>query len=161
MQMSRKHFWIYDVVLPAIGVGLVGAWLSDRFAESAMLWGDSVALGGFGAWFRHSEFRNFAWNYSEWFFSALPMAVWLFWRRMNRQTDLLTGKTTWDRPIYQLLRDFFLWVEDGGEVAALRRDYEARLAHQAEKIRQLDDEMNRVEDYHAQVDAQFRENPLL
>lgn len=161
MRMSCKHVWIYDVVLPAIGVGLIGAWLSDRFAETALLWADGLGLGGFGAWFRHSAFRDFAWRYSEWFFSAPPTLVWLFWRRMNRQTDLLTGKLTWDRPIYQLMRGFFLWIEDGGEIAALRGDYEKRLAQQAEKIRQLDDEMNRVEDFQAQVDAQFRENPLL
>jgi hypothetical protein len=87
--------------------------------------------------------------------------AWLLWVRLNRQTDFLTGRVSYERPLFHMARGFFVWIEGGGETAALRRHYEMIVARQADKIQHLQNEMHRVDQFQNDIETHFGDHPLL
>jgi hypothetical protein len=153
--VSRKHLLVYDGLIPVVFMLLAGWGLSEKFAEPLLHALDNQHWGGWSLWFRQSVLRNWIWQNSTWIFGAFPGFVWLIWMRLNLQTDLLSGKRTLERPIFSLIQGFFFWIEDGGELAATKRHYEKQIARNQEKIRQLELEVTRVGQFHADVESQF------
>jgi hypothetical protein len=139
--MSRKHFFLYDVLLPLAGVLFLGHLFSDRFDTAIFRWLDSVKAFGLGEWFGRSDFREKLWTYSWLLFAAMPALAWMVWVRINLEYDWVNGRRRLDRPIYTLFRNFFRWIEGGGELLLVRQAYERRLAAELDRVRRLEAEL--------------------
>lgn len=153
--MTRKHLFLYDILLP--GALIVGAgWLGSQLFAEKLLWVlDHVRMWDLGTAFRKSEIREWVWNYSDFVFAVPPALLWLLWVRLNVQTDFLSGRKSLERPLFQFVHGFFNWIEDGGELAAQKRDYELKLARAHDKIHQLQIEMSRAQSFQEDVESQL------
>lgn len=148
--MSKRHFLLYDFLLPIAGILGAGYFFSTQFDTDLFRWLDSLTAFGVGPWFRHSPARETLWNHSYLIFAAGPALLWLLWVKMNLEYDYIERGRTLDRPIYNFVRGCFRWVDGtdaskwqlqsaqfraaqaedharklAGELARLRKDYQA------------------------------------
>jgi hypothetical protein len=112
--MSKKHFFIYDFLLPIAGILALGSFFSDHFDTVIFRSLDGIKAFGIGAWFGHSPLRETLWNYSWLFFSAVPALAWLVWVRINMEYDWVNGRKRLDRPIFAFFHGIARWIEGGG-----------------------------------------------
>lgn len=139
--MSKKHFFLYDFLLPIAGILALGNFFSDHFDTVIFQGLDGIKAFGIGAWFGHSPLRGILWNYSWLFFSAVPALAWLVWVRINMEYDWVNGRKRLDRPIFSFFHGIGRWIEGGGEVRMLRLAYERRLAIADDRVRRLEKEL--------------------
>lgn len=139
--MSKKHFFIYDLLLPIAGILTLGNFFSDHFDTFIFRGLDGIKAFGIGTWFAHNPLREALWNYSWLFFSAIPALAWLVWVRINIEYDWVNGRKRLDRPIFSFFHGITRWIEGGGEIQMLRLAYERRLAIAHDRARRLEEEL--------------------
>ena len=153
--MTRKHFFIYDFCLPLFGILMIGFFLSEWFAESLLHALDRVQSFGFGTWFGHHALREVVWVYSQWVFAIPPALVWLLWFRLNVEVDFISGQKRLDRPLFKLVAGFFNAIEDGGEMAQVKREYQLKIARLEDHYRQLHQDLLREECFDTDATGNF------
>jgi len=145
--MSKKHFLLFDFLLPLAGIALLGRFLAQRFDGALFHAVDSLRAFGIGFWFAHSDLRGTLWDSSWMVFALIPAALWLVWWRINLEYDYMQHGRRLDRPIFKFFRALFRWIEgaDGGSsgVAATRAggELERRLAQSHDHIHRLEAEL--------------------
>jgi hypothetical protein len=139
--MSKKHFFLYDFLLPLAGILFLGRFFSDHFDSFIFRAMDSARAFGAGAWFSHSALRENLWNDSWLFFAVVPALAWLVWVRINMEYDWVNGRRRLDRPIHMFFRGIARWIEGGGELQVLRQAYERRLAVELDRVRRLETDL--------------------
>jgi len=139
--MSKRHFFLYDFLLPiAVSFGL-GRLFSDHFDSFTFRSLDSVKAFGLGAWFSHSPMRETLWNSSWIVFAVVPALAWLAWIRLNMEYDWVNSRRRLDRPIFTFFQGISRWIEGGGEVLKVKRAYEHRLAVAEDRVRRMEARM--------------------
>lgn len=144
--MSKKHFFLFDFLLPLAGIALIGRFLAQRFDGALFHRVDSLRAFGIGFWFAHSELRATLWDYSWMVFALFPAALWLVWCRINLEYDYLQGRKL-DRPIFKFFQALFRWIEGvsgQGAPGAARLpgpELEKRLAQSHDHIHRLEAEL--------------------
>jgi hypothetical protein len=139
--MSRKHFFLYDFLLPLIGVLMIGRFFSDHFDTFLFHKLDTIKAFGLGQWFGHSSIRQTLWDYSWLTFAIVPALAWMVWVRINMEYDWVNGRRRLDRPIFTFFLGLARWIEGGGEVQMVRQAYERRLAIELDRARRLEAEL--------------------
>lgn len=139
--MSKKHFFLYDFLLPLTGILALGRFFSDHFDSFLFRRIDSVRAFGLGAWFSHSPLRETLWNDSWLAFAIVPALAWLVWVRINMEYDWVNGRRRLDRPIFTFFQNIARWIEGGGEVHVVRQAYERRLAVELDRVRRLETDL--------------------
>lgn len=139
--MGKKHFFLYDFLIPLAGIVLIGHWFSDRFDSVLFRKVDAIRAFGLGEWFGHSALRATLWEYSWAIFAVAPALAWMVWVRINLEYDWIERRRKLDRPIYKFFAGFFRWIEDGGEMQRQRQAFEFRLAQAHDHIHRLDAEL--------------------
>ena len=134
--MSKRHFLLYDFLLPLLGIIALGRFLSSEFDNSLFRWLDQMKAFGFGAWFIASPVRPFLWGYVWTLFCIPPALLWITWIRINLEYDWVNRKSRMDRPLFTFFRGLARWIE-GHNARAIRQAYEQRLAQADDRIRQL------------------------
>ncbi|MDB5049100.1 MAG: hypothetical protein JWO30_2171 [Fibrobacteres bacterium] len=139
--MSKRHFFLYDFLLPLAGIAALGRFFSDHFDSFVFQWLDSIKPFGLGLWFSHSPLRQNLWDSSWLFFAAVPAVAWMIWVRINMEYDWVNSCRRLDRPIYAFFRGLARWVEGGSELEMVRQGYERRLAIEHDRVRRLEAEL--------------------
>jgi hypothetical protein len=139
--MSKRHFFLYDFLLPLAGIAALGRFFSDHFDSFIFQKLDSVKSFGLGFLFSHSSLRENLWNNSWLLFAAVPAAAWLIWVRINMEYDWVNGRRRLDRPIFAFFRGIARWIEGGSELEMARQAYERRLAIEHDRSRRLEAEL--------------------
>jgi len=156
--MSKKHFFLFDFLLPLAGIVLIGRFLAQRFDGALFHRIDSIRAFGIGIGFTHSELRATLWDYSWIVFAFIPAAIWLVWCRINLEHDYLQNRRRLDRPIFKFFQALLGWIEGGrgagGQMPAGYRqgfpgaeadrsgsDLEKRLAQSHDHIHRLEAEL--------------------
>jgi hypothetical protein len=139
--MTKRHFFLYDVVLPLAAMLAVGKILSDHFDTFMFRRLDTIHAFGIGAWFAHSPLRETLWTYSWLFFAAAPAFAWLVWVRINMEYDWINQRRKLDRPIFGFFSGMAAWFEGGGESRQIQLAYERRLAQSQDHIHRLEAEL--------------------
>jgi hypothetical protein len=139
--MSKRHFFLYDLLLPFAGILAVGHFFSDHFDSFIFRWLDSVKAFGLGSWFGHSPLRETLWTYSWAFFAVFPALAWMVWVRINIEYDWINSRRRLDRPIFTFFQGIGRWIEGGGEVRQVKLAYERRLAIAEDRVRRLEGEL--------------------
>lgn len=139
--MSKKHFFIFDLLLPLAAILLIGRFLADRFDGALFHRIDSLKAFGLGFRFAHSELRATLWDWSGLVFALLPAAAWLVWVRINLEHDHVQHRRKLDRPIFKFFQALSRWIEGGGEGKRERMALEGRLAQAHDEIRRLEAEL--------------------
>lgn len=139
--MTKKHFFLYDMLLPLAGILAIGKILSDRLDVQLLHRLDAVKAFGIGAWFGHSPLRAELWAYSWAAFALAPALAWLVWVRINVEYDWVNHRRRLDRPIFGFFQGLARWIEGGGEARRLRLEYETRLARSQDHIHRLEAEL--------------------
>src|SRR4051812_35714366 len=112
--MSKKHFLLYDFLLPLVGIVLLGNFLSARFDGVLFHRLDSIRAFGLGFLFSHSELRANLLRSSWMIFALIPAAAWMVWIRINLEYDYVQLGRRLDRPIFKFFQALSLWIEAGG-----------------------------------------------
>ena len=139
--MTRKHFFLYDFLLPLATILALGKALSDQFDTFLFRRLDAVKAFGMGIWFAHGPLREALWSYSWLFFAAAPALAWLVWVRINMEYDWINNRRKLDRPIFGFFQGIALWIEGGGETRRISMEYERRLAQRQDQIHRLEAEL--------------------
>jgi hypothetical protein len=139
--MSKKHFFLYDFLLPLAAVLCLGRFFSNRF--DGVIFGKLIAIKafGFGQWFAHSPLRESLADYSWLFFAIIPALAWTVWVRINLESDSATGSLHLDRPIYTFFLGLARWIEGDSEAENLRREYERKLTALQDRLRRTESEL--------------------
>ncbi|GEM_PF-2972562 len=148
--MSKRHFFLYDFLLPLIGILALGRFLSDRFDTSLFHNLDRIKAFNFGQWFGHSPLRATLWNYSWLAFAVFPALLWMIWVRINLEYDWVERRRILDRPIHTFFKGFSKWIEGDAGLRAATVAYERRLAAAEERIHRLEAELREA---HAELDG--------
>src|SRR5256885_1941577 len=111
--MSKKHFFLFDFLLPLAGIFFIGRFLAQRFDGALFHRVDSMRAFGIGFWFAHSELRATLWDYSWIVFAFTPAAIWLVWCRITLEQDYLQNRRRLDRPIFKFFQALLGWIEGG------------------------------------------------
>lgn len=156
--MSKRHFFLYDFLLPLLVVLAAGVFLARQFDADLLRWLDTRKTFGIGAWFAHSPLRRIVWNFA-WLFCAVPPALlWLLWARLNLEYDWVARARRLDRPIFNFARGFFLWVE-GGEGGQTRfgqlQSAQFRAAQAEDRSRRLEGELAKARRAYADLEADY------
>jgi hypothetical protein len=141
MDMSKRHFFLYDFLLPLAAILGLGRFFSDHFDSFIFRSLDSIKAFGLGAWFSHSPMRESLWNASWIFFAVVPALAWLVWVRLNMEYDWVNSRRRLDRPIFTFFQGIGRWIEGGAEVQKVRQAYEHRLAVAEDRVRRMQAEM--------------------
>lgn len=147
--MSKRHFFLYDFLLPLAGILALGRFLSDKFDTALFQSLDRIKAFNFGQWFGHSPLRATLWDSSWLAFALVPGLLWLIWVRINLEYDWVNRCRKLDRPIYSFFKSLSKWIEGDGEVRAVSLAYERRLAAAEERIHRLEDELHEA---HAELE---------
>lgn len=139
--MSKKHFFLYDFLLPLAGILALGRYFSDRFDSVFFQRLDVIKAFGIGVWFSHSPLRETLWTYSWLCFAVAPALAWLVWVRINLEYDWINHGRRLDRPIFNFFQGIARWIEGGGEAQQVRMTYERRLAQSQDHIHRLEAEL--------------------
>ncbi len=140
--MTKKHIFLFDILLPIAFISLTGWLLSQILALPVFRWAAAVQLWGIGNWFVSSNFGRDIWPY-RWPLFCIPVLVtWLLWIRLNLQYDIINYRYRMDRPLFTLFERFFQWIEGGDKVTLLKRAYEQRLAAAHDTIRKLERQLH-------------------
>ncbi len=139
--MSKKHFFLYDFLLPLSGILTLGRFFSDHFDTSIFRWLDRIKAFGFGLWFTHSPLRENLWDFSWLLFAVIPALGWLVWVRINMEYDWVNSRRRLDRPIYTFFRNLARWIEGGSEAELVRQAYDRKLAVMHDTVRRLESEL--------------------
>lgn len=107
--MGKKHFLLFDFLLPLAGICIIGKALAGRFAAAILQRVDAVKAFGIGYAFAHSGLRASLLHYSWLAFALIPAAGWLVWVRLNLECDFAQGRFHLDRPLFT----FFKVLRDG------------------------------------------------
>jgi hypothetical protein len=148
--MTKKHFFLYDFLLPLAGILAAGRFLSDSFDTGLFHSLDKIKAFGFGAWFGHSPLRATLWDFSWLAFAFFPALLWLVWVRINLEQDWVNMRRRLDRPIFTFFKGLGRWIEGDDEIKAASLAYERRLAEAGERIRALGKELDEA---HAELDS--------
>jgi hypothetical protein len=140
--MSKKHFLLYDFLLPLAGILLIGNFLSERFDGALFHRLDSIRAFGLGFVFSHSELRATLLRSSGLIFALIPAAAWMVWVRINLEYDYVHMGRRLDRPIFKFFQAFSDWIEAGGAAKRERQALEVRLAQAHDHIHRLDAELS-------------------
>jgi hypothetical protein len=140
--MSKKHFLLYDFLLPLAGILLLGNFLSERFDGVLFHRLDSIRAFGLGFLFSHSELRADLLRSSWMVFALIPAAAWMVWIRINLEYDYVQGNRRLDRPIFKFFQALSLWIEDGGQAKRERQALEIRLAQAHDHIHRVEAELS-------------------
>jgi hypothetical protein len=140
--MSKKHFLLYDFLLPLAGILLIGSFLSERFDGGLFHRLDSIKAFGLGFVFSHSELRATLLRSSWLIFASIPAAAWMVWVRINLEFDYLQQRRRIDRPIFNFFQALSLWIEDGGQAKRERQALEVRLAQAHDHIHRIEAELS-------------------
>lgn len=153
--MSKRHFLLYDLILPLIGILSAGLFLSQQFDTAVFRRLDSLKAFGIGAWFAHSPMRETLWAWSHLVFAAPAALLWLAWVRINLEYDYLKRGSKLDRPIFKLVRGLFRWIEgsDGGGSQAQAAQF--RLAQSEDRARRLEAELMKTRQAYADLEADY------
>ena len=151
--MTKKHFLLYDFLIPIGGILAIGRFLSDKFDAVALRGLDHVKPFGFGSWFSGHPFRDLLWEYSWLAFAFIPAVFWLLWVRINLEYDWVNRRRRLDRPIYTLFKKLGSWIDGRKEIRELTLVYERRLAAAEERIHRLEQELE--EAYAANADSDY------
>jgi hypothetical protein len=143
MDMSKRHFFFYDLVMPLAVILGLGRFFSDHFDSLIFSRMDAIKAFGMGAWFSHSPLRETLWNSSWLFFAIVPALAWMVWVRINLEYDWINRGRRLDRPIFTFFQGLFRWIDGGGEVQRVRQAYEHRLAVAEDRARRLEAELAR------------------
>jgi hypothetical protein len=141
MDMSKRHFFFYDLLLPLAGILVLGRFFSDHFDTLIFHRMDSIKAFGLGSWFSHSPLRETLWNSSWIFFSGAPALGWLVWVRINMEYDWVNGRRRLDRPIFTFFQGIGRWIEGEGEARKVRLAYEHRVAVAEDRVRRLEGQL--------------------
>jgi hypothetical protein len=109
--MSKKHFFLFDFLLPLAGIALIGRFLAQRFDGALFHSVDTLRAFGIGFWFAHSDLRATLWDYSWIVFALFPAALWLVWCRINLEYDYVQRGRKLDRPIFKFFQALVGWIE--------------------------------------------------
>ncbi len=139
--MSKKHFCLYDFLLPLAGILALGRFFSDHFDANLFRRMDTIKAFGIGSWFSHSPLRESLWTYSWLFFAVAPALAWLVWVRINMEYDWINHGRRLDRPIFNFFQGLAKWIEGGSEAQQVRLAYERRLAQSQDQIHRLEAEL--------------------
>lgn len=153
--MSKRHFLLYDVLLPILGILAAGLFLSQQFDTLVFRRLDSLKAFGIGSWFFHSPMRETFWAYSHLVF-ALPVALlWLAWVRINLEYDYVERGRKLDRPIFKLARGILRWIEGSEAGGAQARSAQFRLAQSEDRARRLEAELMKTRREFADLEADY------
>lgn len=153
--MSKRHFLLYDFLLPLLGILAAGRFLSDQFDTAVFRWVDSIQTMGIGAWFRSSPVRPALWADSWLAFSAAPALLWLVWLRVNVEYDYVERARRLDRPLYFFVRGVFRWI-DGADKAKWQMQYlQFRLAQAEERAGKLEKDLGRARKAYSELAADY------
>jgi hypothetical protein len=140
--MSKKHFLLYDFLLPLAGILFLGSFLSERFAGVLFHRLDSIRAFGVGFVFAHSELRATLLHSSWLIFALIPAAAWMVWVRINLEYDYLQRGRRLDRPIFKFFQALSLWIEAGGPAKREQQALEVRLAQAHDHIHRIEAELS-------------------
>lgn len=121
--MSKRHFLLYDFLLPLAVIFGLGRVFSGHFDSSIFRSLDSVKAFDLGAWFSQSPLRAALWRSSWILFAVVPALAWSVWIRLNLEYDPSDSRPRLDRPIFTFFRAIGRWIEGDGEVLKMRRAY--------------------------------------
>ena len=139
--MSKKHFFLYDFLLPLVGILLIGNFLAERFDGVLFHRLDSIKAFGLGFVFSHSELRAGLLRYAWLIFALIPAAAWMVWVRINLEYDYLQNRRRLDRPIFKFFQALSVWIEDGGRAKREQNALEGRLAQAHDHIHRIEAEL--------------------
>jgi hypothetical protein len=140
--MGKRHFFLYDFLLPLAGILAIGRFLADRFDTALFRSVDSIRAFGLGYAFAHSDLRLALWRYSWLVFALIPAAAWMVWVRINLEYDFLQRRRRLDRPVFKFFQALGRWIEGGDEVKRVRMELEGRLARAHDQIHRLEAELS-------------------
>lgn len=153
--MSKRHFFLYDFILPIAAILGAGFFLSNQFDTALFRWLDSLKAFGIGAWFRHSPIRETLWNYSHLIFAAGPALFWMIWVRVNLEYDWVERRRVLDRPIFNFVRGFFRWLEGVDASKWKLQSAEFRAAQAEDHARKVEGELGRLRKDYADLEADY------
>jgi hypothetical protein len=142
--MSKKHFFLFDFVLPLAVILAIGKFLSLQFDTSVFMSLDKIRAFGFGMMFSHSPARALLWNYSFVLFAAAPALLWLIWVRINVEFDYMTNSRRLDRPLYGFMKSLMRWVDDDDGGKFQLQTLEFRAVQAEDRARKLEAELMRT-----------------
>lgn len=139
--MSKRHFLLYDFILPILFILAAGRFLSDQFDTALFRWADSIKAFGIGPWFSHSSIRQTLWSDSWLLFASAPALLWLAWFRVNVEYDYVERCRRLDRPLYTFFRGLFRWI-DGTDASKWQiQSLQFRLAQAEDRTRKLETDL--------------------
>jgi hypothetical protein len=153
--MSKRHFLLYDFVLPLLGILAAGTFLSQQFDTAVFRWLDSLKAFGLGSWFSHSPLRETLWAYSQLLFAAPAALLWLAWMRINLEYDYVERGRKLDRPIFKLVRGLLRWIEGTDAGAWQAQNATFRLAQSEDRARRLEAELMKTRQAYADLEADY------
>jgi hypothetical protein len=142
--MSKRHLFLFDILMPIAAIFGVGKFLSTLFDTSVFLTLDRVKAFGFGMMFSHSPFRNVLWDYSWVMFAAAPALLWLIWVRINVEYDYVSRSRRLDRPLYGFFKGLLKWIDGDDGLRWQIQSLEFRAAQSEERARKLEAELMRT-----------------
>lgn len=153
--MSKRHFLLYDFLLPILGIMAAGFFLSNLFDTNFFLWLDSIKAFGIGSWFSHSPIRQTLWIYSWVAFAVAPALLWLVWVRVNLEYDWVERGRRLDRPIYTFFRGLFRWIDgvDAGKWQFQAMQF--RAAQAEDRVRKLESDLAQARQAYADLEADY------
>jgi hypothetical protein len=140
--MTRRHVYLFDILIPLVGILVMGWLFSEAFATKSLRLLDGLSFMEFGEWFRTSSLRRWVWQSSWPIFSLIWLVLWSCWILWNRETDRLTGSKRQVRPIFDACRSFFNWVENDSLVPQALSVSDSELEILREKLRRTERELS-------------------
>jgi hypothetical protein len=142
--MSKRHFFLFDFILPIAAILGIGRFLSGQFDTSLFMALDKIKAFGFGAMFSHSPIRQVLWDYSFVLFAAAPALLWLIWVRINVEYDYLSRSKRLDRPLYGFFKSLLKWIDGDDGLRWQIQSLEFRAAQSEDRARKLEAELMRT-----------------
>ncbi len=143
--MSKKHFFLYDFLLPLFTMLVIGQLLSEKFDTVIFQHVDRIKAFGLGHWFGQSSLRASLWNYSSLVFAGFPVLLWTIWIRINVEYDWVNHCRRLDRPVFSFVKNLVEWIEGKDTIRQLTMTYERQLQLSENRIQKLQAELVAIE----------------
>ncbi len=143
--MTKRHIFIYDLLLPACLIAGTGWIFAHLFAAELFTALAGVEIRGLGDWFVSSNLGRDLWRHRILLFCLPSLLLWLAWARSNLEYDVLNYRHKMNRPVFRLFEAILQWVEGGDSASKQRRVYEYHLATAQDTIRKLENRLREFE----------------
>ena len=142
--MSKRHFFLYDFLIPIAILLALGKFLAAQFDAFVFNGIGQIKAFGLGEWFSQSHLRQTLWDNSWLVFAAVPALLWLVWMRINVEYDYLNNRRRLDRPLYGFLRGLLRWVDGDESAVGEIRILEMRVVQAEDRARQAEAQLSQA-----------------